>query len=150
MNLTDRLDWVAKKWLLEEFIKEEGLTWDDPWLQSLDLEYHNINQEVGLYYGLEAQGLMRRLVTDQQIDYAIHNPPADTRAYFRGKSLDKFRPQVKSVQWDNITFDVKGRSPVSVSMNQLADAKIAEKYNRILDQSQTVEALVEGLGLRNG
>jgi proteasome accessory factor A len=93
---------------------------------------------------------MRRIVTDQQIDYAIHNPPADTRAYFRGKSLDKFRPQVKSVQWDNITFDVKGRSPVSVSMNQLADAKIAEKYNRILDQSQTVEALVEGLGLRNG
>ena len=147
MNLTDRLDWVAQKWLLEEFIREEKLTWDNSWLQSLDLEYHNIDQGVGLYYGMEAQGLMRRVVTDQQIDYAIHNPPADTRAYFRGKSLDKFGPQVKSVQWDNITFDVKGRSPVSVSMNQLADGEIAARYNRILDQAQTVEALVENLGL---
>ncbi|MCZ6677769.1 MAG: depupylase/deamidase Dop [Candidatus Poribacteria bacterium] len=145
MNLTDRLDWVAKKWLLDEFITEEGLTWDDPWLQSLDLEYHNIDQETGLYYGLEAQGLMRRVVTDQQIDYARHNPPADTRAYFRGKSLEKFRPHVKSVQWDNITFNVKGKSPVSISMNQLIDLDITERYNRILDQSQTVEALVDNL-----
>jgi proteasome accessory factor A len=147
MNLTDRLDWVAKKWLLETFIAEEGLTWDDPWLQSLDLEYHNIDREAGLYYGLEAQGLMRRLVTDQQIDYAIHNPPADTRAYFRGKSLDRFRPYVKSVQWDNITFDVKGRSPVSISMNALAHPETAAKYNRALDQSKTVEELVRNLGL---
>ena len=75
MDLTDRLDWVAKKWLLETFIDEERLSWDDPWLQSLDLEYHNIDQEAGLYYELEASGLMRRLVTDQQIDNAIHNPP---------------------------------------------------------------------------
>src|SRR3954449_7912908 len=36
------VDWVTKKWLLETFIEAEDLTWDDPWLQSLDLEYHNI------------------------------------------------------------------------------------------------------------
>jgi proteasome accessory factor A len=147
MDLTDRLDWVAKKWLLETFIDEEGLTWDDPWLQSLDLEYHNIDQEAGLYYELEGSGLVRRLVTDQHIEDAIYNPPVDTRAYFRGKSLEKFRPQVKSIQWDNVTFKIKGKRPVSVSMNQLADAEMAEKYNRILDQAQTVEALVESLKL---
>jgi proteasome accessory factor A len=145
MSLKDRLDWVAKKWLLEAFIDEEGLTWDDPWLQSIDLEYHNIDREVGLYYGLEAQGLMRRIVTDQQIDYAIHNPPVDTRAYFRGKSLEKFRPQIKSVQWDHITFNLAGKRPVSVSMNQLADPKMAKKYNALLDQSRTVEELIERL-----
>ena len=149
MELTDRLDWVAKKWLLETFIDEERLTWDDPWLQSLDLEYHNIDQEEGLYYELETSGLMRRLVTDRQIESAIHNPPADTRAYFRGKSLDKFRPHIKSIQWDNVTFNTKGKKTVSVSMNQLADAKMAEKYNRILDQAQSVEALVENLKLSN-
>ena len=149
MELTDRLDWVAKKWLLETFIDEERLSWDDPWLQSLDLEYHNIDQEEGLYYELETSGLMRRLVTDRQIEGAIHNPPADTRAYFRGKSLDKFRPQIKSIQWDNVTFNTKGKKTVSVSMNQLADAEMAEKYNRILDQAQSVEALVENLKLSN-
>ena len=146
MNLTDRLDWVAKKWMLETFIDEEGISWDDPWLQSLDLEYHNIDQEAGLYYGLEAQGLMRRVVTDEQIEYAIYHPPSDTRAYFRGKSLDKFRADVKSVQWDNITFNVNGK-PVSVSMNSLVEPELVAKYNRTLDEAQTVGALVENLRL---
>ena len=68
MSLTDRLDWVAKKWLLETFAEEEGVAWDDPWLQSLDLEYHNIDLDEGLYYGIP----MRRLVTDEQIDAALH------------------------------------------------------------------------------
>ena len=147
MELRDRLDWVAKKWMLETFISEEGVSWDDPWLQSLDLEYHNIDSEAGLYYGLEAQGLMRRVVTDEQIEAAIHHPPPDTRAYFRGKSLDRFRADVKSVQWDSITFNVNGK-PVAVSMNQLANPELAEKYNRILDKSQTVEALIGDLGLK--
>jgi proteasome accessory factor A len=146
MQLRSQLDWVAKKWLLDTFIDEEGLKWDDAWLQSLDLEYHNIDLDAGLYYGLEAQGLMRRVVTDQQIEEAIQNPPADTRAYFRGKSLEKFRSQVKSVQWDSITFNTKGR-PITVNMNELASPEIAEKYNRILNKTQTVEALLENLGL---
>jgi proteasome accessory factor A len=133
--------------MLETFVSEEGISWDDPWLQSLDLEYHNIDSEAGLYYGLEAQGLMRRIVTDEQIEAAIHHPPPDTRAYFRGKSLDRFRADVKSVQWDSITFNVNGK-PVAVSMNQLANPELAETYNRILDESSTVEALVRNLGLK--
>ena len=148
MSLTDSLDWVAKKWLLETFIDEEGISWDDPWLQSLDLEYHNINQEKGLYYGLQSQGLMRRIVTDRQIEHAIHHPPSDTRAYFRGKSINKFSGDVKSVQWDNITFNVKGR-PVSVCMKKLADPTLAAEYNRVLNNSATVESLVDNLGIRN-
>ena len=63
--------------------------------------------------------------------------------------MDKFRPQIKSIQWDNVTFNTKGKKTVSVSMNQLADAEMAEKYNRILDQAQSVEALVENLELSN-
>ena len=148
MSLTDSLDWVAKKWMLETFIDEEGVSWDDPWLQSLDLEYHNIDRDNGLYYGLEAQGLMRRVVTDRQIERAIHHPPSDTRAYFRGKALDKFSADVDSVQWDNITFNVKGR-PVSVCMKQLADPRLAIEYNRALNNSSTVESLVDNLGIKN-
>ena len=148
MSLMDSLDWVAKKWLLETFIDEEGISWDDPWLQSLDLEYHNINQDEGLYYGLQAQGLMRRVVTDRQIEHAIHHPPQDTRAYFRGQSLNKFSADVQSVQWDNITFNLKGK-PVSVCMKQLADPSLAAEYNRVLNESPTVESLIENLRIQN-
>ena len=47
------VDWISKKWLLEMFREKEGLTWQDPWLQSLDLEYHNIDPEAGLFFALE-------------------------------------------------------------------------------------------------
>lgn len=142
MSLTDRLDWVAKKWLLETFAAEEGVAWDDPWLQSLDLEYHNINVEEGLYYGLP----MRRVVTDEQIDAAIHQPPANTRAYFRGRAVDRFSGAIKAIQWDSITFTVNGQSR-EVNLNALADAEVARRYNTALDESPTLETLMEKLGL---
>ena len=91
---------------------------------------------------------MRRVVTDQQIEHAIHHPPSDTRAYFRGKSLNKFSADIRSVQWDNITFNVKGK-PVFVCMKKLADPSLAAEYNRILNNSSTVESLVDNLGIRN-
>lgn len=142
MDLTDRIDWVAKKWLLETFVESEEIEWDDPWLQSIDLEYHNINVEEGLFYGLP----MQNVVTDEQIQAAMHTPPADTRAYFRGKSLNKFEDAVKTVQWDSISFDIKGKT-VTVNMNSLANPEIAQKYNEALDLSPNPQTLVEKLGL---
>jgi len=38
--------------LLEEFVESEGLSWDDPWLQSIDLEYHNIDPRRGLFFAV--------------------------------------------------------------------------------------------------
>ena len=142
MELTDRIDWVAKKWLLETFVESQEIEWDAPWLQSIDLEYHNINVEEGLFYGLP----MQRVVTDEQIHAAMHTPPSDTRAYFRGKSLNKFEEAVRTVQWDSISFDIKGRT-VTVNMNSLADPEIAQKYNEALDLSPNPQTLVEKLGL---
>lgn len=142
MDLTDRIDWVAKKWLLETFVESEEIEWDDPWLQSIDLEYHNINVEEGLFYGLP----MQNVVTDEQIQAAMHTPPADTRAYFRGKSLNKFEDAVKTVQWDSISFDIKGKT-VTVNMNSLANPEIAQRYNEALDLSPNPQTLIEKLGL---
>jgi proteasome accessory factor A len=100
----DRVDWVAKKELLETLRVEEKLSWNDPWLQSIDLEYHNIARESGLYYELLRQGTMRRFVSEAQIKEAIFSPPTDTRAYFRGRSVARFNSQIKSIQWDEIVF----------------------------------------------
>ena len=45
----DRLDWVAKWALVREFQAREGVSDDDPWLRSLDLEYHRLDAAAGLY-----------------------------------------------------------------------------------------------------
>jgi hypothetical protein len=95
---------VAKKFLLMALQESEGLSWSDSWLQAIDLEYHNITPEQGMYFELLRQGSMQRFVTEEEIKNAIFAPPETTRAYFRGRSVAKFNDQIESIQWDEIVF----------------------------------------------
>src|SRR6266404_5889284 len=104
MTTRDRVDWTAKKFLLNTLQEEEKLSWGDPWLQSIDLEYHNVDRERGLYYELVRQGLMRRVVTEDEIKMSIFTPPETTRAFFRGRSVARFNDEISSIQWDEIVF----------------------------------------------
>src|SRR6201997_2432060 len=63
MTTRDRVDWAAKKFLLNALQEGEKLSWSDPWLQSIDLEYHNVDLDSGLYYELVRQGSARRVVS---------------------------------------------------------------------------------------
>jgi proteasome accessory factor A len=100
----DRVDWMAKKFLLGALQEEEKLSWTDPWLQSIDLEYHNVDLERGLFYELVRQGSVRRVVSEDEIKMSIFNPPETTRAFFRGRSVAKFNDWIASLQWDEIVF----------------------------------------------
>ncbi|MFZ3374328.1 MAG: proteasome accessory factor PafA2 family protein, partial [Chthoniobacterales bacterium] len=104
MVTRDRVDWAAKKFLLDALQEEEKLAWSDPWLQSIDLEYHNVDLERGLYYELARQGSMRRIVSEDEIKMAIFTPPETTRAFFRGRSVARFNDEITSIQWDEIVF----------------------------------------------
>ena len=106
----DRVDWAAKKLFLEALQEEEKLSWTDPWLQSVDLEYHNVDPESGLYYELVRQGSMRHLVTEDDIREAIFSPPGTTRAFFRGRSVARFNRQIASIQWDEVVFQDGGKT----------------------------------------
>ncbi len=107
MDLKDRLDWVAKKWMLEMFVESEGLSWNDPWLQSLDLEFHNIDPKRGFFYDMENKGMISRVLTDEQIDRASFEPPQDTRAKGRSEvvqALSKNRVRY-IVDWDSVYLE---------------------------------------------
>ena len=103
-SLVDRVDWVAKKWLLEHFMNEEGLDWHDTWVQSLDLEYHNLNADKGLYYDLYRRGLVKRVVDDEQINQAVASPPSNTRAHARSQVMRALTGQKARyvIDWDSI------------------------------------------------
>ncbi len=103
-QLVGKLDWLTKQWLLETFMREERIDWSDPWLMSLDLEYHNVNPERGLYLGLEAQGKAWRITTDAEIEQAIATGPADTRGGIRGLCIRRFPDQITGMQWERIQF----------------------------------------------
>ncbi len=107
MSMGDRLDWVAKKWMLDLFVASEGVDWNDPWLQSLDLEFHNIDSNRGFYYDLERKGMVGRVLTEEQIDRAGYEPPQDTRACARSrvvKALAESRVRY-IVDWDSVYLE---------------------------------------------
>jgi Pup amidohydrolase len=110
MTTRDRVDWAAKKFLLEALQEEEKLSWSDPWLQSIDLEYHNLDLDQGLYYELLRKGLMRRVTNEEEIKTAIFSPPETTRAFFRGRAVARFNDEISSIQWDEIVFTNQAHS----------------------------------------
>ncbi len=131
MRLVNRIDWVAKKWLLETFIEAEGCDWSDPRLRGLDLEYHHLSPDRGLFLALEMEGKMERLSTDAEIKEAMTAPPADTRASIRGGCAEKFQDDIDRIQWEQITFK-EGLFKKSLDLSTLFDpAEIAVLRQRI-------------------
>jgi proteasome accessory factor PafA2 len=138
-RLADRLDWVAKKWLLETFVEAEGTGWNDSRLTSLDLEYHNINPSRGLFLGLEAEGRMHRLVDDESIALAMTEPPPDTRAGVRGLVVQRFLDRIDRIQWEKIAF--RGKEERSLLMDRLFDRDEVVRLTDKIRRSRTVEEI---------
>jgi Pup amidohydrolase len=108
MLLSRELDWVAKLELLEGYRTRDQLGWGHPRLQLVDLQYADVRPERGLYNRLAARGRMARIVSDEEISRAIEQPPDDTRAYFRGRCLQKYPDAVAAASWDSVIFDIPG------------------------------------------
>lgn len=133
MLTRDRVDWVAKKVLLGAFQEEEKLSWTDPWLQAIDLEYHNILPDHGLFHELQRQGSMRNFVSEEEIRSAIFAPPETTRAYFRGRSVARFNDAITSIQWDEIAFENGARSHLVALPEPASDARL-ERLNVLVGE----------------
>lgn len=106
LSCHDRLDWAAKKVLLDGFVEEENLDWksDVELLQSLDIAYADLDPEAGLYHGLVEAGQMRTLISEPQQDAAMQNPPANTRAALRGLLVRKFHQAIKGISWETVQW----------------------------------------------
>ena len=142
-------DWITKKWLLDEFADTEGLDWerdeDLAWLQSQDLQYHNIDPLEGLSAILESQGKMERLVSDDDVKNAIIFPPLDTRAYFRGRAMSRFSSCIRFINWDMIEFEVDGNTR-KVDLKNCISVESARAYNSAIDSAKNINDLLGGIG----
>ncbi|GIX46583.1 MAG: proteasome accessory factor PafA2 [Candidatus Tectimicrobiota bacterium] len=144
MQLHREIDWVMKLHLLLHYMERRGSDWDDPRIAMMDLQYHDIRPEKGLYYVLERSGGARRLLTEADIQRAIDDPPEDTRAYFRGQCLKKFRQQVFGVNWDSISFNL-GDGPIKRIMMEDPTRGTKQHVQELLDRSQTAAELIANL-----
>ncbi len=106
-SLIGGVDWITKKWLLEILIESEGLSWNDPWLQSVDLEYHNIDPERGLFFGVTPGKRILEWNNSVRRQDATRTPPANTRASGRARAVAGFQQRDQSyvINWDSIACD---------------------------------------------
>ncbi len=126
-KLVGRVDWASKLWLLDSFREAEKVERDDPWLKSLDLEYHNLHPDKGLYFGLLEEGKVPRVTTDKAVELAQTQPPRNTRAFGRGELvrhlLDHGVPEPEEREDD-------ARSPVRFSPDYVINWSIFQVRGR--------------------
>ncbi len=145
-QLVRELDWVAKRHMIESYLDRKGCGWGSSQVALLDLQYHDVRPDKGLYYALERNRRMERVLDDEDIASAEFHAPRDTRAYFRGACLRKFPRQIYGASWTSVLFDV-GES--SVKRVPLMDPfrGTREATGELFDGVETARELLERLSV---
>ena len=143
-QLVAELDWVAKQQMIESYVERKGCGWDDPRVTLMDLQYHDVRPDKGLYYTLERSRRIERLLDDEEIASAELHAPRGTRAYFRGACLQKFPQQIYGASWTSVLFDV---GDVSVKRVPLMDPLrgTQDLTNELLEGVETAQQLLDRL-----
>jgi proteasome accessory factor A len=144
MSLSRELDWVIKLDLLESYRAKHGVGWTDSRVAMIDLQYHDIRPGKGLYYRLEQSDAVERIASDDEIARAVHEPPRDTRAYFRGMCLQRYSEDIVSASWDSVLFDLKEGPLKKVFMLEPLRGTEA-LVRRLFDQSPTARDLLKNI-----
>jgi proteasome accessory factor A len=144
MQLAGELDWPAKLRLLEGYRERDGLDWDSPRLQLVDLQYSDVRPEKGLYHRLVSRGAMATLLEPGDAETAMNAPPEDTRAFFRGECLRRYGAAVAAASWDSVIFDVGRESLVRVPMLEPQRGTKAH-VGELLDRCPTAGSLIDAL-----
>jgi proteasome accessory factor A len=86
-RLIPKVDWVAKKMLMEKYSARHNITLAHPRIALMDLAYHDVNRSRGLYYRMEKRGMAERVCDEADVERATQEPPQTTRAKLRGEFI---------------------------------------------------------------
>ncbi|GMQ98947.1 MAG: Pup--protein ligase [Acidimicrobiia bacterium] len=114
LTLHREVDWVAKLQLIERYRGRHNLALSSAKLALIDLNYHDVNRERGLFYKLESAGLVDRIVTDEDVTRAMIDPPATTRARLRGEFIKAAKANRRdfTVDWVHLKLNDQAQRTV--------------------------------------
>jgi proteasome accessory factor A len=114
LSLDRNCDWVIKHTLIEQYRAKHGLALSDPKVALLDLQYHDINRDRGVFYRLQDAGIVDRVCTDEEIDLAVDEPPQNTRARLRGEFIRaaKAKKRDYTVDWVHLKLNDQAQRTV--------------------------------------
>jgi proteasome accessory factor A len=139
------VEWVAKRRLLEGLRSRDRLEWDHPRLRAMDLQWSDVRPERGIYHRLVASGAAERLVDERSVLHAVHHPPTDTRAWFRGEVMARYGAEVSAASWDSVIFDVEGAAALQRVPMLDPNRGTRNHIGALLDASPDAAALLKGL-----
>jgi proteasome accessory factor A len=114
LKLDKEIDWVIKHKLIEGYRERHGLDLGDPRVALVDLQYHDVNRERGLFYRMQKRGMVERIVTDAEISHAVENPPETTRARLRGEFIKRAKERKRdyTVDWVHLKLNDQAQRTV--------------------------------------
>jgi proteasome accessory factor A len=148
LQLSRRLDWVLKLWIINRYRQGQNCGWDHPLLNVLDLQYHNIDNKEGIFYRTQAQELTEQILTADEIEGFVYTAPENTRAWFRGKCIEKFSQEIYLVNWEVVGFDQGDTYRMVPLLNPLKGVR--GNYEEIFDQSENAGELIALLESSSG
>ena len=134
------LDWVTKKKIIDSYADRHDLNVDDYKLAALDLQYHDLRPETSLFLRVATE----KIVSTEEVELAIENPPEGTRAFFRGRCLQKWPENVLVANWDSIVFDTGDQNLRRVPMMEPLKGT-SEHVGDLIDSCETVIELIESI-----
>ncbi len=114
LSLDREVDWVIKYKLIEQYREKFDLPLAHARVSLVDLQYHDISRDRGLFYKLEARGLVDRIVDDADIDNAVSEPPQTTRARLRGEFIKRAKERKRdyTVDWVHLKLNDQAQRTV--------------------------------------
>lgn len=114
MTLNREVDWVAKYHLIDRYRERHNLPLSSSRLALIDLNYHDVNRNRGLFYKMERAGLVERMVTDEAISRAMVEPPSTTRARLRGEFIRAAKAKRRdfTVDWVHLKLNDQAQRTV--------------------------------------
>lgn len=134
------VDWAAKRRMIEQYIESEGSSWRDPALQSLDLEYHNIEPEDSLHDALEEMDAVERNPSEAELLPRLKRVCEPTRARARGLAVQRFGPFLRNASWRMLTFEIDGEL---IEVELSPDAEYPEELETIENVGTFIQAIKE-------
>jgi proteasome accessory factor A len=109
------LDWMIKRKFMNSYKEKHQLNDMDSRLILLDISYHNIRKDRGLFYILEKSGMAKTLITNNDVNSAMENPPQTTRAALRGRFIKVAQEKKRdfTVDWVNLKINDQQQSSIA-------------------------------------
>jgi proteasome accessory factor A len=113
-KLDREVDWVIKHKIIEAFADKHDLPLSHPKVALIDLQYHDVNRERGLFYRLQRRDMVERMTTDEAIDEAVETPPQTTRARLRGEFIRRAKERKRdyTVDWVHLKLNDQAQRTV--------------------------------------